>query len=301
MPVASIQTPDEYPDKVQAFLDDIVENEDDPQTWLILADYLEDIDPDQAALTRLTYLINYDKEDKENHHRQKQLTDLLQKKVKPVRPRRLVDLKAGPEQEWLKTPFVWIPKGGYTMSCDAFQANEVPHEVRITSSFWIAERAMTELLTRQEAQALCVRFGQTVRKQVLIPTEAQWEYACRAGTTSQFNYTTRAVLRLNPFAKHKRSLNERELALTVPNAWGLHQCHGLHIEMCRDVYAHKVADVGDMRIEPLVTENSNVTAIEPNSYVCRGYISPYQRDMRSSSRSWFTNHVPANIRPILYL
>jgi formylglycine-generating enzyme required for sulfatase activity len=76
-----------------------------------------------------------------------------------------------------------------------------------------------------------------------LPTEAQWEYACRAGTTTPFNtgnnITTdqanyRGTLPYNgnpPGIYRGRTTDVESFA---PNAWGLHDMHGNVMELCGD-------------------------------------------------------------------
>lgn len=76
-----------------------------------------------------------------------------------------------------------------------------------------------------------------------LPTEAQWEYACQAGTQTPFHFgeestPARAIYNGNgPWASQIKGeyrgktapVNEFE-----PNAWGLYQMHGNVLEWCRD-------------------------------------------------------------------
>jgi len=63
-----------------------------------------------------------------------------------------------------------------------------------------------------------------------LPTEAEWEYACRAGTTT--NYHTGDVLP-KEFRKKAKDL---QVGKTAPNAWGLYDMHGNVEEWCYDWY-----------------------------------------------------------------
>ncbi len=143
------------------------------------------------------------------------------------------------------------------------------HRVRITQGFWLADSACTQALwlavmgsqnpSHFAADLNCpveqVSFDdvQTFLKRLLphlpegceaqLPSEAEWEYACRAGTTSPFSFGERiSSAQVNfdgrfPYVGGQAS-EYRGKTVPVkslpPNPWGLYEMHGNVWEWCRD-------------------------------------------------------------------
>ena len=115
-----------------------------------------------------------------------------------------------------------------------------------------------------------------------LPTEAQWEYACRAGTTGAFNTTeyfantsagqTGALAKLG---RYKGDQNDGKCGnwkehvnagCYLPNAWGLYDMHGNVWELCRDRYNVNCC-VNEPGTDPYVDPKGPTTG---STYVGRG-------------------------------
>ncbi len=70
-----------------------------------------------------------------------------------------------------------------------------------------------------------------------LPTEAEWEYACRAGTTTLYNTgNTLDDLNRGSWSSGNAGGATKDVALLAANAWGLHDMHGNVFEWCWDWY-----------------------------------------------------------------
>jgi hypothetical protein len=71
----------------------------------------------------------------------------------------------------------------------------------------------------------------------MLPTETQWEYACRAGTTTMFSFGD-SVSELDNYAwlKYDRYYKTHPVGGKKPNAWALYDMYGNVLEWCHDRY-----------------------------------------------------------------
>ena len=191
--------------------------------------------------------------------------------------------KPGDEREVAGVKLCWCPPGRFLMGSPPDEPERRPGEdqveVLLTRGFWMAKYEATQgqwkrvvgklpgELTAElpegddypvgnvnfaEAEAFCQRLTELGRQsgelpivwEFRLPTEAQWEYACRAGTTTATSFGDRlsskqANFKGKPYngAEPGPSLGRAAKVGSYPaNAWGLHDLHGNVVEWCRDWY-----------------------------------------------------------------
>ena len=154
-----------------------------------------------------------------------------------------------------------IPSGVFIMGSDEGEYDEAPVHVVQVDSFRMSVCEITNALyeafdrkhkrefsvgdndavvnvTWAEADAYCNWLSRQTGKNYRLPTEAEWEYACRAGTKT--SYYTGSTL---PSAMQKQQSTNRDLksvdlsvGKTTPNDFGLYDMHGNVEEWCQDWY-----------------------------------------------------------------
>ena len=191
------------------------------------------------------------------------------------------DLEIAPK---ITQRFRWIEPGTFQMGSPETEPerydDEDLHEVTLTKGYWLADTTVTQeqwqAITREnpshfKGESLPVetvswddsqRFIRQLNKRhekltFQLPTEAQWEYACRAGTTTPFSFgqnVTPAEVNYNGFAPYNDGEKGENRNRTVPvkslpaNPWGLFEMHGNVEEWCRDQWQENLGK--DPAIDP---------------------------------------------------
>jgi len=176
---------------------------------------------------------------------------------------KIIDLGGG-----VKMEFVLIRPGTFTMGCEKGQASdEKPaHEVTITKPFYIGKFEVTqeqwkavmgenpshfagdknpvERVSWPDCQTFLRKLAEKVPGQTFrLPTEAEWEYACRAGSVSEYCYgDDDRVLGDYAWYGGNSAGETHPVGQKKPNAWGLYDMHGNVWEWCSDWYGSYKAE-----------------------------------------------------------
>ena len=114
-----------------------------------------------------------------------------------------------------------------------------------------------------------------------LPTDAQWEYACRAGTTTPYNVETNATVALSSIAWYSGNASSKvhPVGQKTPNAWGLYDMHGNVMEFCREVLNENLGT--SARTDPLNKEGTSTRFI-----IRSGSAYESADNCRSARRGW---------------
>ncbi|MCA9070180.1 MAG: SUMF1/EgtB/PvdO family nonheme iron enzyme, partial [Planctomycetaceae bacterium] len=186
-------------------------------------------------------------------------------------------------KNFLGTTFLWIPPGQFRMGSVREipdEHDEQPVDVEFTHGLWVQQMELTQgewrklvgltpwapftdkqtndrnaatHMTWDEAVDYCQRLTDRDRRlgniphhwEYRLPTEAEWEYFCRAGTKTVYSFGD-DIRDLNKHAWWKENTQDKgegyahEVGKLLPNPWGLHDVHGNVFEFCYDSYRERL-------------------------------------------------------------
>ncbi|MEI8022404.1 MAG: SUMF1/EgtB/PvdO family nonheme iron enzyme, partial [Schlesneria sp.] len=155
----------------------------------------------------------------------------------------------------LEIPFRWCPPGSFTMGSPTSEPghneNENSVSVKLTNGFWLGETVVTQELYKavvgtdpshfkgakrsveqvswDDASTFCGRLSAllsdegviSINDSLMLPTEAQWEYACRAGTSTAYSFGNDEA-RLDQYAWYDKNSGKEThpVATRSANPWG---------------------------------------------------------------------------------
>jgi len=153
--------------------------------------------------------------------------------------------------------FRWCPPGTFKMGDE-----DKAHQVTLTHGFWMLETQVTqemwekvmgnnpsnfkgaklpvEQVSWNDSQEFITKLnallagtpGAPAGFKFSLPTEAQWEYACRAGTTTAYSFGDTLTQQQANFGGYRT----KEVGSYPANAWGLYDMHGNVYEWCQDLF-----------------------------------------------------------------
>ena len=105
----------------------------------------------------------------------------------------------------------------------------------------MSKKAPATYVSWYDAVSYCEWLSERERKTYRLPTEAEWEYACREGTTSTWSFGNDKMI-LGDYAWYDENGDDirekyaHQVELKKPNAFGLYDTHGNVYEWCHDYY-----------------------------------------------------------------
>ena len=189
--------------------------------------------------------------------------------------------------------YVWIPPGTFTMGCspgdkECYRNESPAHQVTITKGFWMGQTPVTQEACQRvrgrnpndfkgpglpvdsirwrDAKQYCEAVG------MRLPSEAEWEYAARAGTTGARYGDLNAIAWYGGRRTHPVGTKQ-------PNAWGLYDMLGNVEQWTADWY-------GETYYDQRVARDPQGPAGGDNRTLRGGSWSSVPRGLRVSVRSW---------------
>jgi formylglycine-generating enzyme required for sulfatase activity len=192
-----------------------------------------------------------------------------------------------------------LPAGVFTMG-----DKQDEHEVTLTKPFMVGIHEVTqehyqhvmgnnpsaftgsnkpvEQVSWEDAVEFCRRLSELPPEKAAgriyrLPTEAEWEYACRAGTTTAYSFGHGRLLREYVWFNENVDSETHSVGSKKPNAWGLYDMHGNVWEWCQDWFG----DYPDVReTDPSGARTGSARVLRGGSWYSTA------KSCRSAERYW---------------
>jgi formylglycine-generating enzyme required for sulfatase activity len=152
-----------------------------------------------------------------------------------------------------------------------------------TSFYFTGDNRPAEFISWDDSQSFCQRVSLLTGRTARLPTEAEWEYACRAGTAADYFFGDNAS-QLGQYAWYGDNSTSRthDVGGQQPNAWGLYDMLGNVWELCQDWYGSYSSSA---EVDPTGPASGTVRVIRGGSY---GSTSAGANELRCSDRNFST-------------
>ncbi|HZF00103.1 MAG TPA: SUMF1/EgtB/PvdO family nonheme iron enzyme [Planctomycetota bacterium] len=170
------------------------------------------------------------------------------------------------EASGVKAEFILVKRGSFTMGDAQGAGDEKPHAVTIAKDFYMQPTELTQAqwaavmgtkpwmsqsvphlpvegVSWDDTQKFFEKLNPLIRDQLggrraSLPTEAEWEYACRAGTQSRWSFgNDESQFDVYGWSSKSGVKGPQPVAQKPANAWGFFDLHGNLSEWCSDPYA----------------------------------------------------------------
>jgi formylglycine-generating enzyme required for sulfatase activity len=215
-----------------------------------------------------------------------------------------------------------IKPGTFMMGSDSGERNEKPvHKVTLTKAFWMGRTEVTqsqyqaimgknpskfkgannpvEQVSWNDCVEFCKKLTARERKtgrlpvdqEYRLPTEAEWEYCCRAGSKTKYCFGDNES-KLGDYAWYKKNSESKThpAAEKKPNDWGLYDMHGNVYEWCQDWFGNYPSGA---QVDPTGPASGSDRVLRGGSW------NYFAGPCRSAFRGWSTpslRYIPSGFR-----
>ena len=217
-------------------------------------------------------------------HAQKQITTKINEDTSKPNYTDLLEINLQPDksQDGIKIRFAEIPPGSYYMSITEITQQQYEAVMGNNPSSEKDSNKPVDNISWKNAMQFCEKASRISGKNITLPTEAQWEYACRAGTESEYYFGNDADI-LDEYSWYADN-SDWEMHVVggkKPNKYGLYDMYGNASEYCLDWFYENNHTAGNVAPKENAGTHPKV--------VRGGHYDSLAENCRSSSRSFTAN------------